>query len=112
MLSYRSSLKVCRRNLNALSEAEVQRQADAQRIAELQRQFEAQRKELEQKKAKPKLPPMSDNDFIELCKSGDAEKVEEAILNGANVNAKDDDGWTALMWAALGGHTETAEVLS
>lgn len=45
-------------------------------------------------KEKQKLERMKD-DFIELCKSGDAVKVEEAIMNGANVNAKDNDGMTA-----------------
>ncbi|MBQ6002370.1 MAG: ankyrin repeat domain-containing protein, partial [Synergistaceae bacterium] len=59
----------------------------------------------------PKRPPMSDDDFVELCKSGDAVKVEEAIINGANVNAKDNKGYTALMWAAEKGHTEIAEML-
>jgi hypothetical protein len=33
------------------------------------------------------------------------------IDNGADVNAKDNDGWTALMYAAFSGYTETAEVL-
>ena len=60
---------------------------------------------------KPKRPAMSDEDFIELCKSGNAVKVEEAIRNGANINAKNNKGWTALMWAAYYGHAEVAEVL-
>lgn len=34
---------------------------------------------------------MSDEDFVELCISGGTVKVEEAIINGANVNAKDKD---------------------
>ena len=54
---------------------------------------------------------MSDADFIKLCKSGDARKIEEAIMNGANVNAKDNEGWTALIWAAIRGHIEVVEVL-
>ncbi|MBR0168502.1 MAG: ankyrin repeat domain-containing protein, partial [Synergistaceae bacterium] len=60
---------------------------------------------------KPKRPLMSDNDFLELCKSGDAVKVEEAIMNGANVYATGQYGKTALMWAAEKGHTETVELL-
>ena len=51
---------------------------------------------------------MSDSDFLELCKSGDAKKVEEAILNGANVNAKANDGSTALMYAL---DNDTAKIL-
>ena len=44
---------------------------------------------------------MSDAEFIELCKSGTAQQVAEAIKAGADVNAKDNDGWTALMFAAV-----------
>ena len=54
---------------------------------------------------------MSDAEFVELCKSGNAVEVEEAIRNGANVNAKDNDGNTALMRAVLWGATKTTEVL-
>ena len=43
---------------------------------------------------------MSDEDFIELCKTGTAQQVTDAIKVGANVNAKDDDDRTALMFAA------------
>ncbi|MCL2010843.1 MAG: ankyrin repeat domain-containing protein, partial [Synergistaceae bacterium] len=45
---------------------------------------------------------MSDEDFLELCKSGTAHEIEAAIKNGANVNAADDKGTTALMHAAYG----------
>lgn len=58
-----------------------------------------------------KIPPMSDNDFLKLCSSGNATKVEEAIMNGANINAKSIRGWTTLMRAAWNGHTEIAEIL-
>ena len=54
---------------------------------------------------------MSDYEFLKLCRSRDARKVEEAIMNGANVNATDDYGNTALMLAASHGQTEVAEVL-
>ena len=54
---------------------------------------------------------MSDEDFLKLCKSGNVGKVEEAIKDGANVNAKDNDGNTALMWAAYNGHTERVKLL-
>ena len=54
---------------------------------------------------------MSDNDFMKLCRSGRAEKVEDAVTKGADVNAKDNEGRTVLMQAAQNGHTRTAEVL-
>ena len=43
---------------------------------------------------------MSDEEFLELCSSGSIPRIEIAIENGANVNAKDKDGVTALMRAA------------
>lgn len=54
---------------------------------------------------------MSDDDFMNLCTADKSREVEEAILNGVNVNAKDNDDDTALMLAAFGGQTETAELL-
>ncbi|MBQ9575239.1 MAG: ankyrin repeat domain-containing protein [Synergistaceae bacterium] len=63
---------------------------------------------------KLKFPPISDNDFVKLCESGDITKIEEAIVNGANVNAKEDkdeDGCTALMIAVCGGHADVVELL-
>lgn len=95
----------------ALRQAESKSQEDLQRIEELQSKVEALQVELALEKPKKKIPPMSDSDFLDLCKFGDANKVEEAIMNGANVNAKDNYGWTVLIWAAMGGKTETAELL-
>ena len=95
----------------ALKQAEKKSQEDSQRIEELQSQLEALQQELEREKAKKKLPPMNDDDFLRLCKSGDARKVEEAIMNGANVNAKNTFGNTALIEAVMGGRYEIAEML-
>ena len=39
---------------------------------------------------------ITNEEFLELCKSGDASKVKEAIMNGTNVNIKDNNGRTAL----------------
>ena len=95
----------------ALRQAEEKSQEDSRRIEELKRQIEALQQELEREKAKKKLPPMNDDDFLRLCKSGDARKVEEAIMNGANVNAKNTFGNTALIEAVMGGRYEIAEML-
>ena len=54
---------------------------------------------------------MSDSDFVTLCFYSNADRVEEAIMNGADVNAKTNTGFTALMSAAKGDHAEIAELL-
>ncbi len=54
---------------------------------------------------------ISDQHFIDMCKEGDTQGVIEAIKAGANVNAKDQGGWTALMWAADNGYTEIVNAL-
>jgi len=51
---------------------------------------------------------MSDEAFIGLCVSGTAQELEAAIKNGANVNAKYENGWTALIWVA----SDNSEVIS
>ena len=40
-----------------------------------------------------------DKAFLKLCEAGRLQEVENAIKAGANVNAKDQVGWTALMYA-------------
>ena len=44
-------------------------------------------------------------------REGRTEIVEYLIANGADVNAVDDDGWTASMWASRNGQTKIAELL-
>ena len=43
---------------------------------------------------------LTDREFELLCRTGDVEKVEEALMNGADVNARDTFGCTALYFAA------------
>ena len=38
-------------------------------------------------------------------------EIRDLILKGADVNIKDIDGWTALIWAAEKGHKEIVEML-
>lgn len=51
------------------------------------------------------------NALVKAASAGDTKKVLELIKNGANVNAKMDDGLTALMFAAYKGYEDIAELL-
>jgi ankyrin repeat protein len=48
-------------------------------------------------------------DFFELAREGTAQQLRESIANGANVNAKDSEGFTLLMFAA--GYNSNADVV-
>ena len=57
---------------------------------------------------------MSDKDFVELCEKGTAQQVQDALKEGANVNARDDiNDAPALMYAvwASEGNTEVVSLL-
>ncbi len=60
----------------------------------------AERNATERENLKGTQSAMPDKAFIELCKKGTADEVRRALAYGANVCAKDKDGWTALMYAA------------
>ena len=51
------------------------------------------------------------SELIEAAKNGQTEKVQASLDAGADVNGKDRDGMTALMWAASGGHTDIVKAL-
>ena len=48
----------------------------------------------------------------DACGAGDTERVKQLLDGGggAQVNEKD-EGWTALMLASMGGHTEVVRLL-
>ena len=52
-------------------------------------------------------------DIQEAARTGNIEAVKQHIAAGADVNVKDEDlnGWTPLIFAALGGHKEITELL-
>src|SRR3989338_4266012 len=52
-----------------------------------------------------------DDDLCQAVKEGNTSKAAESINSGADVNAQDEDGWTALIWAVLDKHPETAKLL-
>ncbi len=49
--------------------------------------------------------------LISAATNGDIKSVRESIVNGADVNAKSNRGWTALHEAALYGHVDIVKVL-
>ena len=50
-------------------------------------------------------------DLIEAAKKGDTAAVKTLLAKGADVNAKDEKGWPALLVAVEAGHTATVQAL-
>ena len=98
----------CKQKFERLQE--TSREAEAKKVGEAKRK-ETQQQEQSKIKAENQSPALSDSEFAKLCREGDSEKVEEAIKNGSNVNAKDDKGNTVLILAAFEGYTKIAELL-
>ena len=49
--------------------------------------------------------------IFEAARRGNLEELKKLIKDGADLNAKDDWGRTAMMWAAWSGHTDCVELL-
>lgn len=49
--------------------------------------------------------------LINAVRAGNAKQVKKLIKSGADVNAKDDEGKTALMWASMYGHNDMIKFL-
>ena len=51
------------------------------------------------------------SDFLDAVEEGHTAVVEALLAAGADVNAKDNSGYTALIWAVAMGHTDIVEML-
>jgi len=49
--------------------------------------------------------------LFDAVRGGDLEKVKELLASGAQVDARDDDGWQPLHYAARGGHLPVVKYL-
>lgn len=49
--------------------------------------------------------------LIKFVQIGDLDKIKECLANGIDVNEKDNDGWTALMFASSNGDLEIVKLL-
>jgi uncharacterized protein len=54
---------------------------------------------------------VSDVTVIEAARSGNIDEIRALVQKGADVNAAEGDGMTALHWAAEGNHAEAASIL-
>jgi ankyrin repeat protein len=55
--------------------------------------------------------PAPASSLIEAVSMGDTEEVQTLLVQGADLNATDNDGLTALMWAAKHCHIDIVQLL-
>ncbi len=61
--------------------------------------------------ALPALAAGIDYDLRAAIFRGDVSSARDALLAGSDVNATEDDGYTALMWSAWSGHAGIVKLL-
>ena len=50
-------------------------------------------------------------ELYQAVSRGDVAELRRLVASGMNVDVLDEDGWTALLYAALNGHVEAIRVL-
>jgi len=68
------------------------------------------------KKKEKVIPPVADkkskeNELIQAARTGKLEAVKKLLAEGVNVDARDQLGWTALMYASSGSHVNVTKLL-
>jgi ankyrin repeat protein len=49
--------------------------------------------------------------LFDAAKARNTAEVQKLVGEGADVNARDNEGWTPLFWAAFSGYTDTVRAL-
>lgn len=57
------------------------------------------------------LSVLTSQALIAASRDGEVEEVKQLLVEGADIEAKDADGFTPLMWASTNGHREVVEIL-
>jgi len=80
---------------------------------ELQRVFKqlADAGRLKQGESEKRIIPLLTERLMEASLRGNSDVAELLLAKGADINAKDDHGFTALMWAVVGGHFHAVKLL-
>lgn len=58
-----------------------------------------------------KMPTLDEQLLAEIIGAGDEETIKQLIKDGADIDAKDGDGYSALYLAFLQGHRRIAKIL-
>lgn len=87
---------------------------ETEALVEQKQEVDANFKELhdESEKARLELSKRTAALLLAAAKSGDVQSVQEALDNGADMFADDEDGMNAIHHAAGGGHTEVISLLA
>ncbi|PZU95104.1 MAG: hypothetical protein DCE90_13520 [Pseudanabaena sp.] len=68
-------------------------------------------KSIDKSTRSPQRQQELDNQLLAAAKNGSLLKVRSLTFQSANVNVRDQDGWTPLLWAVMNSHTEVSRFL-
>ena len=95
-------------SLSSISAVTIQRAIRKQKAV---KEFQALKRAATKIQARFRGHQLRNKQLLEAVKIGDIERTENLIKHGADVNAKDNIGWTALHWVASKGNLEIVAAL-